>query len=114
MSITFILIPMAACNKLLVIILLTIAGSSLGFTSGGDIPIVSDMTSEYPATVFAVMNAISTINGFLTPYIIGLIINANPHSIQLWSYCFYYVSGMSVFGVSVFLFFAEAKRQNWG
>jgi len=114
MAVVLILVPMANCNKIMVVILLTIAGSLLGLSSGGDIPIVSDMTSEYPATVFAVMNGISTINGFLTPYIVGLIIDANPHSIKLWSYCFYYASAMGVTGVTVFLVFASAKNQNWG
>jgi ACS family sodium-dependent inorganic phosphate cotransporter len=113
MSLTLILIPIVGCNRLLNISLLTICMLSYGFTSGGDVPIVPDMTEEFSGTVFAIMNSMCSISGFVVPYFVGLIIDNNPNSMRLWSYTFYLSAIIDIFGTIIFVVYASAEPQNW-
>jgi len=113
MCLTLILIPSAGCNKLMNISLLYICMLSYGFTSGGDVPIVPDMTEEFAGTVFAIMNSLCSISGFVVPYFVGLVIDSNPNSMRLWSIVFYISAIIDIFGTIVFVIYASAEPQNW-
>ncbi len=113
MALTLILTPIVGCNRLLNISLLTICMLSYGFTSGGDVPIVPDMTEEFAGTVFAIMNSMSSISGFVVPYFVGFIIDKNPNSMLLWSYAFYLSAIIDIFGTIIFVVYSSAEPQNW-
>ena len=113
MAITLVFIPFVGCDKQLNVILLTVCMLLMGFPSGGDTPIVADLTEEYAGTVFAIMNCISSINGFVVPYFVGVFINQNPDSMHLWSYLFYFSAILNMIGVMVFTLFATAEPQHW-
>ena len=113
MAATLFLLPMVGCSRPWNIALLTICMLSYGFTSGGDVPIVPDMTEEFAGTVFAVMNTLCSISGFVVPYFVGVIIDSNPNSMQLWSYSFYISAIIDIIGTIVFIFWASAEPQKW-
>lgn len=113
MAVTLFLLPSAGCSRPWNIALMTICMLSYGFTSGGDVPIVPDMTEEFAGTVFAVMNTLCSISGFVVPYFVGVIIDSNPNSMQLWSYSFYISAIIDIIGTIVFVLWASAEPQKW-
>ena len=113
MAVSLIAIPFVGCNKLLNIAILTACTLVMGLPSGGDVPIVADMTEEFTGTVFAIMNCICSINGFIVPYFVGLFIDKNPDSMLLWSYLFYFSAFLDIIGVIVFVLFSTAEPQHW-
>ena len=114
MAVTLILLPSVGCDKSWNTALLTVCMLSYGFTSGGDVPIVPDMTEEFAGTVFAVMNTLCSISGFVVPYFVGVIIDSNPNSMRLWSYSFYTSAVIDILGTVVFILWASAEPQKWG
>ena len=54
-----------------VVVILILSMFFYGFNTGGDVPIVIDMTEDFPATVFGLMNGVSSICGFLAPSLTG-------------------------------------------
>lgn len=54
-----------------VIICLIAAMFFSGFNTGGDVPIILDMTTDFCATVFAIANGICSLCGFLAPLLTG-------------------------------------------
>lgn len=113
MGIFLIGIPLAGCNKDFAIVFFVLVTMMMGLSSGGDIPIVAEMTSEFAATVFSIMNTISSFTGFFAPMLVGFVIDADPYSITLWSYVYYFSAFLCFLGSFIFLFFASAKSQNW-
>lgn len=114
MSICLITIPFVGCQKMVVIVLLILVEMSNGLVSGGDIPIVAEMTAEFAATIFSIMNTVSSCAGLVSPLIVGLIIEPDPFSLTLWSYVFYLAAFLSSLGTLTFIAFASAQPQNWG
>ncbi|XP_054158499.1 putative inorganic phosphate cotransporter [Oppia nitens] len=107
-------IPWAQCNNTIVIALIMIGMIFFGTQAGGDIAIVSDMTNNFTATVFAIANTIAFTCGFITPLVIGYIVEASPgQPRRQWSYIFYMSAAISVLGGIVFLVFGSADRQPW-
>ncbi|XP_054157469.1 sialin-like [Oppia nitens] len=113
MAASLILLPSVGCDKPLNITLLTICMLAYGFTSGGDVPIVPDMTEEFAGTVFAVMNTLCSFSGFVVPYFVGVLIDDNPYSMRLWSYSFYLSAIIDIVGTVVFVMYASAEPQHW-
>ena len=113
MALSLVIIPLVGCNKLLNIAILTLCTLLMGIPSGGDVPIIADMTEEYAGTVFAIMNCISSVNGFIVPYFVGVFIDDKPDSMLLWSYLFYFTALLDLIGVIVFVLFSTAEPQHW-
>ncbi|XP_054158498.1 putative inorganic phosphate cotransporter [Oppia nitens] len=79
------------------------------------IPWAQYMTNNFTATVFAIANTIAFTCGFITPLVIGYIVEASPDQRprRQWSYIFYISAAISVLGGIVFLVFGSADRQPW-
>ncbi len=86
---------------------------SYGMVSGGDIPIVPDMTTNFPGTVIAIANSIATIAGITGPLVVGLIIKDDDQSRVLWSYVFYLSAILNFVALSIFLIWGSAEVQDW-
>jgi len=71
------------------------------------------MTNNYAATVFAISNTVAMTCGFLTPLIIGIIVEASDQIRRQWSYVFYLSAAIHVFGAIIFNIFGSAERQSW-
>ena len=81
----------------------------LGFSSGGDVPLPSEMSKNFPATIFALINMISMISGCTSPSFAGLVLTSFPPAVA-WPVIF--VSASLVMGLStiIFLIFVSAER----
>ncbi|XP_037050115.1 uncharacterized transporter slc-17.2-like [Bradysia coprophila] len=107
-------VPSVGCNKTIVIALFIVANFCMGCCSGGDGPIPSEMTTNFPATVFAIANMVSCSSGFIAPYVIGMILESNSGDLRfLWSVVFYLSAALAVFGFMVFAAYGEASVQHW-
>ena len=71
------------------------------------------MTSNFSATVFAVANTIAFTCGFLTPLVVGKIVDASPLIRRQWGYVFYLSAALNLFGGVIFLLFGSADQQHW-
>lgn len=107
-------VPSVGCNKAFVMALFILANFCMGCCSGGDGPVPSEMTTNFPATVFAIANMVSCSSGFIAPYVIGMILESNTGDLQyLWSLVFYLSAGLSAMGVMVFVAFGEGKVKHF-
>ncbi|CAG2107353.1 unnamed protein product [Medioppia subpectinata] len=85
-----------------------------GMHSGGDIPVIADMTTKYMATVYALCETVALTCAILTPLTIDWLIDTDElHVRQQWSYMFYGSGAMAVVGGLVFAAFGSAERQEW-
>ena len=81
----------------------------LGFSSGGDVPLPSDMSRHFPATIFSLVNMISMISGCTSPSVAGLILT--HVSIQTaWPLIFASAAIAMALATVIFLIFASAER----
>ena len=95
------------------IILLT-GNFFLGVNAGGDVPVPGEMTSNFPATIFAIGNMFGCSTGFAVPYVIGVILESGSGDlIFLWSKTFYLSAVTAVFGALIFIAFGDASKQPW-
>ncbi|KAJ6627063.1 Sialin [Pseudolycoriella hygida] len=107
-------VPNAGCNKTFVMALFILANFCMGCCSGGDGPVPSELTTNFPATVFAIANMVSCSSGFVAPYVIGIILESNVGDLRyLWSLVFYMSAGLAVMGIIIFIIFGEATVQHW-
>lgn len=103
-------VPSVGCNKTFVMALFIFANFCMGCTSGGDGPVPSELTTNFPATVFAIANMVSCSSGFIAPYVIGMILESNAGDLQyLWSIVFYLAASLAATGIFVFIAFGEGK-----
>lgn len=101
-------VPSVGCNKTFVMVLFIFANFCMGCASGGDGPVPSELTTNFPATVFAIANMVSCSSGFLAPYAIGMILESNAGDLQyLWSVVFYIAACLAAMGIVVFITFGE-------
>lgn len=92
------------------IAMLIIANFCVGCSSGGVGPVPSEMTTNFPATVYAIAHMVSCSAGFLAPYVIGVILESNAGDLQyLWSLVFYISAALAVMGIVIFIAFGEGR-----
>lgn len=108
---TFLLIPLASEFQGTTICLMALAMIGYGFTSGGDLPLVADNSGPLSGTVFAILNTACSISGFAVPYIVGLVIQSDPKSIDNWGKIFETCSVFVLLGTLSFITMANAKQQ---
>lgn len=107
-------IPMAKCNNYLVISLLVGTMISYGMSSGADLPLPSELSKNYPATLMALINTISASAGIIAPYIVGVILNHMSDDIeQAWNLVFYLTAVICAISALTFALFGTAERQSW-
>lgn len=83
-----------------------------GFQGGSDLPLASEMTVNYPAIMYSLMNVVSTSTGFIVPMFISTVLTCTPDDpIMGWNIIFYSSSLLSIISTIVFLIFASAERQ---
>ncbi|RWS00597.1 putative sialin-like protein [Dinothrombium tinctorium] len=110
MTLCLLLIPLSGYGANASIALLLLLMFFYGLVSGGDIPLAADMTSKYPATVFAFGNMCASVTGFVAPSIVGIILGDANQELWRWSLIFNTTAAVTFFGGVVFLLFATAER----
>ena len=85
-----------------------------GCQGGSDLPLASEMTVNYPAIMYSLMNVVSTSTGFIVPMFISSVLTWTPDDpVTGWNIVFYSSAILSVLSTIVFLIFASAERQSF-
>lgn len=85
-----------------------------GFTSGGDLPITADISGPLSGTVFAIVNTLCSVSGFVVPYLVGVIIEQEPGLKSSWDIIFWGSAVLTIVGTVGFLALASADlRTDW-
>lgn len=114
-AITIAAIPMIGCNIQLMIATLIINGFLGGLSTGGTTPIPSEMSQNFPATLFSISNTIGTSCGFISPYLVGVVLQSgiSDDIHQIWAFIFYTVAGIMSINGFILVTFGSAERQDW-
>ena len=108
------LIPAAGCNTSVLQVIVFLTSFFSGFISGSDTPLPSEMSTNFPASLFALLNMIATSTGFIAPAVAGAILQSMPHSVWFaWSIIFYSSAGLLLLATVIFLTFVSAERQSF-
>lgn len=110
-AVCFFLMTFVGENQWFAVTLLVLVAGTYGLVTGGDVPNVTDITTNYSATVYAIGNTTASTAMFFAPYIVGLLIDPDPHSIHLWNYVFYLSAILSGFGGVFFVLFSNSEFQ---
>ena len=104
-------IPAAGCDVNKLHIILYVWSLLHGFSAGSDAPLPSDMTKNFPAVLYAMLNMTAMSTGFFAPTFAGLLLDHMKDQWIAWSIIFYFSGGMLILSTIVFLIFASAERQ---
>lgn len=107
------LIPVVGCNTVLLRVLLCLNAFFAGFVTGSDGPIVSEMTKNFPSTLYALFNMVAMSTGFVVPYVVGLVLDSFGDPTAGWPVVFYGCAGLIVVANIVYVCFAQAERQDF-
>lgn len=109
------LIPSAGCSQLLFLLYMVGCQIAYGFEAGGELPLPSDLSNEYSATLFAIANMFGMATAFVGPYLTGIILDMDPSKLkQQWAYIIYFTGAFNVLGGIIFTIFGTAEPQNFG
>lgn len=90
-----------------------ISFSGLGQICGGDAPITTEFGGELAGTIFGFTNTFACFNGFLSPIMVGFILNNVDDKFFAWNIVFYILIATCLVGGTIFLIFASAETQEW-
>lgn len=109
------LIPLVGCNFDLFLVVKIVENICGGAGAGGDGPVPSELTKNFPGTIFGISNMISTSFGFIAPTFVGLILQSglSDNVITLWIYIFWSGAFVSILGGANFMIFGDATIQPW-
>uniref|UniRef100_A0A1E1X8L5 Putative permease of the major facilitator superfamily protein n=1 Tax=Amblyomma aureolatum TaxID=187763 RepID=A0A1E1X8L5_9ACAR len=105
--------PMAGCDRVWSVVLLSLAGAALGVREVGFMVTHIDMSPDFAGTLLGVTNTIGNLPGFLMPYVAG-VLTSEENSIRTWSYFYYIAAAVGIICAAAFLFFGTAELQPWG
>lgn len=71
------------------------------------------MTSDYAASLIALICTITMLFGFATPHLVTLILNNHSESTDSWAAVFVVTAVLHITSGVIFSSFASAENQNW-
>eukprot|EP01083_Nonionella_stella_P306962 1077088_1 len=95
-------------NVQLIVVLLVIACSCMGFVSPGLLANYSDISNEYSSIIVSVGNTIATLPGVFSPILGGFILQSGVFG---WKSIFYITFILNIFGNIVYWTYAHAKGE---
>ncbi|XP_015781181.1 sialin-like [Tetranychus urticae] len=113
-AIALVTIPFIKQNTTLILYLLVISIFFMGFQAAGDWPITSEVAPDLAGSVFGITNTTAAISGFMSPLIVGELLESGLDHSEAWRYVFFIGAGVMTFGGLVFLIFAKAEPVPWG
>ncbi|XP_037936504.1 putative inorganic phosphate cotransporter [Teleopsis dalmanni] len=100
------------CSWIWVTIMLAGVGSFGGAVYAGNQMNHISLSPRFAGTMYGITNSAANICGFLSPYVIGLIIN-HRETLTQWRIVFWLAAGLNIGGNFIYLIFASADEQNW-
>lgn len=108
-------IPWIGKNIYLLVTDLVFAKIFFGLMSGGESPLVAEMTTHFSSTLYALTNVASFLTGLLSPWVCGLILDSTIiyGKSNQWSVIFYVAGVVNLIGGIAFCVLADAEIQPW-
>ncbi|OWR40838.1 hypothetical protein KGM_200810 [Danaus plexippus plexippus] len=104
-------IAWAGCDRLSVMLLLTITSAFGGAVYAGNQMNHINLSPQFAGTMYGITNAASNICGFMAPYVIGLIISDTQQTLGQWREVFYLAAAIDLGANLFYLFFASTEEQ---
>ena len=112
-GICMLLIPACGCDHAKLKCILFTCATLAGFAGGSDLPLASEMSINFPSTIYAVCNLIAMGAGSFVPVYTGIILTDIHDQWLGWSIVFYTSACLSLAACTFFLFCASADRQEF-
>ncbi|XP_072949103.1 putative inorganic phosphate cotransporter isoform X2 [Epargyreus clarus] len=106
-------IAWAGCDRMAVMLLLSITSAFGGAVYAGNQMNHIDLSPQLAGTMYGITNAASNICGFMAPYVIGLIIDPEQQTLGQWREVFYLAAAIDLGANLFYLFFASTQEQDW-
>ncbi|KAJ0176727.1 hypothetical protein K1T71_007906 [Dendrolimus kikuchii] len=106
-------IAWAGCDRVMVMTLLSLASAFGGAAYAGNQMNHIDLSPQFAGTMYGITNAASNICGFMAPYVVSLIINAQQQTLGQWREVFYLAAAIDLGTNLFYLFFASTEEQDW-
>lgn len=106
-------IPSVGCHLVGLKVLLYTSALLQGFNAGSSIPIVSEMSQNFPSLLYSILNMAAMATGILVPSFVGWILDSTEDQIHGWNIIFYTSSAILAVATVVYLVFAKAERQQF-
>ena len=110
-GICIMIVPLAGCHRITIIASLFMGSFFSGFTSGSTTPLPSEMSINFPVTLFSLLNMIQACTGFLTPAFASILLHFLPNSWIAWTIVWYFSGGLMIVANAFFLYYGSAERQ---
>jgi MFS family permease len=118
--ICLILVPFVGCNAGHTVALLVLGMFLYGFVTGGDVIIPAEVSTHFPATIYAAINMFSNFAGVISPMIVGMILEAAVENEDgtndlksRWDYVFFMAAAVVSVGTTIFILFGSSERQDF-
>lgn len=113
-SLSLALVPLVNCNCNLFLVVMIVSMFLNGCQSGGLIPLPSDLSNEYSATIFSIFNMVGMTTGFICPLVIGFILDYNPKRPKhQWWIVIYINVVIRLIGGIIYLTLVSIERIKW-
>lgn len=109
----FLLVSFNDCNITVVMAAIILTSIACMFGSGGEAIIPIDLSNDYPASIMALANSLANLSGVLLPLIAFNILGDDVNNKENWNYIWMLVGLISMGGGALWLFFVEAKLQDF-
>jgi len=107
-----VLVGFTGCMVPTTLTLLTLCVGINGASSSGYMANHLDLANNYAGTLLGITNGLANIMGFLSPTIIGYIINGHD-DLSHWQTVFFIASVVYVVGNTIFLVLGTSEEQTW-
>lgn len=72
-----------------------------------------DIAPNFSGTIFGIANTLSSLGGFLSTYMVGIITNEKSSTFAQWRIIFYILSATYIIGAIAFAIFGTGNLQKW-
>lgn len=110
------LVPFVGCNAGNTISLLVLGMFLYGLVTGGDVIVPAEVSTHFPATIYASINMFSNFAGVISPMIVGMILEGAVDGADLkfrWNCVFFMAAAIVSIGTTIFMFFGSSERQDF-
>lgn len=112
-AVGFLVLPLLGCNVAMVTLALVLSRAMIGFTAGGQCSFPADLSQNFSATIYSLLNATGMTSGAMAPYIIGVVLANSSDTVQAWHYLFYATGIMTPIAAIIYIIFVSWERQPW-
>ena len=106
-------IPWTGCDASKLHAILYLDAVCTGFAAGSDLPIPSEMSLNFPAVLYAMLNMAAMSSGFVAPAFAGLLLDNIKNQWLAWCILYYSTGGLLIFSTIVFMIYGSAERQSF-